>query len=136
MKLSNTELLILEDLSVKYKGLEDLNFDIEDNSTTVLLDGDVIVHISINMVVIELVTQGLILTRSIGLLQLNLSDSGLLQETCGLCGSKSGQLLFSDRSTQAVIGNRSSIDLFADSWRVNPGEQILRETRKECGKPW
>ena len=55
-------------------------------------------------------------------------------EVCGLCGTLEGELLFSDRSTTASIVDRSEVDRFADSWRVNPGEQFLREQRRECGE--
>ena len=57
-----------------------------------------------------------------------------VREVCGLCGTLEGELLFSDRSTTASILDRSQVDQFADSWRVNPGEQFLREQRRECGE--
>lgn len=133
VKLRSMEIVILEDFSTRLTNLGNPVFASLDNSTRRFNDG-IIVHRDIDMVVVELQTLGVILTRSEGLLNLNLTGTGSLRETCGLCGDQSGSLLFSDRTKEAIISNRSSIDLFADSWRVNPGEQFLRESSKECGK--
>ena len=55
-------------------------------------------------------------------------------DVCGLCGTLEGSLLYRDRRRVARIGNRSEIQEFADSWRVNPREEFLREERRECGE--
>ncbi len=132
VKLRNMEVVILEDFSTRLTNAGD---PIPDNSTLRFSDG-IVIHSDNdnNMVVVELQTLGVILTRSVGLVSMSLTGAGSLHETCGLCGDQSGSLLFSDRTKEAIISNRSSIELFADSWRVNPGEQFLRESSKKCGK--
>ena len=132
VKLGRKEIVILEDLSFRFTNLGDPMFENSDNST--LRFSDVIIIRSDMSVVVELQTLGVIVTRLLGLINVNLTGTGSLQETCGLCGGLSGPLIFRDRTTEAIIGNRSSIDQFADSWQVNPGEQFLREASKECGK--
>ena len=133
VKLGSTEIVILEDFSTRLTNLGDPVFESSDNSTLKFSDS-IVIHSDSGVLVVELQTLGVILTRSLGLLNLSLTRTGLLRETCGLCGDQSGSLLFSDRTTEAVINNRSSINQFADSWRVNPGEQFLRESSRECGK--
>lgn len=54
-------------------------------------------------------------------------------EVCGLCGKLSGQLVYSDAVTTVKTGVRESIQMFARSWQVDPGEQILRKQIRECG---
>ena len=133
VKQRNMEIVILEDFSTRLTNLGDPVLDNSDNSTLRFSDG-IVIHSDRDTVVVELQTFGVTLTRSLGLLNLSLIGTGSLRETCGLCGDQSGSLLFSDRTKEVVISNRSSIDQFADSWRVNPGEQFLRESSKDCGK--
>ena len=134
VKLGNMEIVILEDFSTMLTNIGNPTIsENSDNSTLRFSDG-IVIHSDNDTVIIELQILGLILTRSVGVLNMSLTGTGSLQETCGLCGDQSGSLLFSDRTKQADISNRSSVDLFADSWRVNPGEQFLRESSKECGK--
>ena len=133
VKLGNMEVVILEDFSTRLTNIGNPISENSDNSTLRFSDG-IIIHSDNDTVMVELQTLGVILTRSVGVLNISLTGTGSLRETCGLCGDQSGSLLFSDRTKEAVISNRSSIDLFADSWRVNPGEQFLRESSKECGK--
>ena len=62
------------------------------------------------------------------------SNSSEIENFCGLCGSRSGDLLKRDGS----IANRndlSQVQEFAQSYLVEPREQILRPQRKECGEP-
>ena len=133
VKLGNMEIVILEDFSTMLTNIGNQISENSDNSTLKFSDG-IVIHSDNNTVIIELQILGLILTRSVGVLNMSLTETGSLRETCGLCGDQSGSLLFSDRTKEADISNRSSVDLFADSWRVNPGEQFLRESSKECGK--
>ena len=133
VKLGSMEIVILEDFSTRLTNLGDPVFESSDNSTLRFSDG-IVIHSDSDVLVVELQTLGVILTRSLGLLNLSLTGTGSLRESCGLCGDKSGSHLFSDRTKEAAINNRSSIDQFADSWRVNPGEQFLRESNRECGK--
>jgi hypothetical protein len=128
------EVVILGDFSTRLTNVGDPILENSDNSTLIFSDGIVIHSDNDNMIVVELQTLGVILTRSVGLVSMSLTEAGSLRETCGLCGDQSGSLLFSDRTKEAIISNRSSIELFADSWRVNPGEQFLRESSKVCGE--
>lgn len=133
VKLGSMEIVILEDFSTRLTNLGDPVFESSDNSTLRFSYG-IVIYSDSNVLVVELETLGVIMTRSLGLLNLSLTGTGSLRETCGLCGDQSGSLLFSDRTKEVVINNRSSIDQFADSWCVNPGEQFLRESSRECGK--
>ena len=64
-----------------------------------------------------------------------LSDSPTV-EVCGLCGTERGRLLFSDRDTVGDILDPRSVEEFAQSWRVNPLEQVLGPQRRECGRAY
>ena len=64
---------------------------------------------------------------------ISVRPSNNVTEFCGLCGSRSGDLLKADGS----IVDRNDVDQtqeFARSYIVEPSEQILRPQRKECGK--
>ena len=64
----------------------------------------------------------------------NVADSTVLGETCGLCGNSDGTLLFSDRTTIANIMNTTQVMAFANSWLVPARDQFLRGIRRECGE--
>ena len=53
---------------------------------------------------------------------------------CGLCGSQDGELVYSDAVTIVEQRTRENLQEFAQSWLVNPGEQILRQQTRDCGK--
>ena len=61
-------------------------------------------------------------------------EGGLQVDVCGLCGTVSGQLMYSDRITEAVSIDGNLIDDFADSWQVSPQEVLLGQQGEECGK--
>ena len=61
-------------------------------------------------------------------------EGGLQVDVCGLCGTVSGQLVYSDRITVAVSIDGNLIDDFADSWQVSPQEVLLGQQGEECGK--
>ncbi len=65
---------------------------------------------------------------------INVTSDDTPIEVCGLCGTLSGTLLYSDRNTAARYMNSMEVEMFADSWRVNPSEQFLREQERECGE--
>ena len=52
----------------------------------------------------------------------------------GLCGTKDGNLVFSDGSRQANASDDTSLSNFIDSYSVQPPDQKVRNNRKECGK--
>ena len=61
-------------------------------------------------------------------------DSNLNGKTCGLCGSNlNGELLFRNQSTVFNIMDMAQATAFANSWLVEPSNQILRDLRSECG---
>ena len=64
------------------------------------------------------------------------------QDLCGLCGSLDGELVYSD-GTRVLVGGgggggggmgRGDVQGFADSWRVNPGEELLGAQEPSCGE--
>lgn len=77
---------------------------------------------------------GVTVTASSSCFQVNVSNSSLLQETCGLCGTTNGILLHSDGLTVADPTNLTQVAQFANSYIVPRDEQILRSERGECGK--
>ena len=58
------------------------------------------------------------------------SPNDSLLENCGLCGSRSGQLLKRD----GTVISMTEAQQFANCYLVEPRDQILRPQRKECGK--
>ena len=66
-------------------------------------------------------------------MQVNISDTRTLRETCGLCGTTVGVLLYRNGNT-ANIMNRTEVDAFANSYLVAPRDQFLHPQRRECGK--
>ena len=66
-------------------------------------------------------------------MQVNISDTSTLGETCGLCGTTDGVLQFRNGNT-ANIMNRTEVDAFANSYLVAPRDQFLHPQRRECGK--
>ena len=63
-----------------------------------------------------------------------LSEDGFQVDVCGLCGTVNGQLVYSDRTTEAVSIDGTLIDDFAESWQVSPQEVLLGQQGEECGK--
>ena len=52
---------------------------------------------------------------------------------CGLCGSRFGDLVKPDGSIVQMM-DMAAVQNFAQSYLVEPREQILRPQRRECGK--
>ena len=81
----------------------------------------------------------LLLYQSIGAgddnssIQIGVRASQNATEFCGLCGSRSGELLKLDGSVADRTDMAQRKD-FARSYEVDPRDQILRLQRRECGK--
>ena len=135
IQLKERRIIIKENLSLELINLGD---PVSSNETaTEYLDGIVVIR-EVNQTTVYLRNLDIQIYRlrdgDENALVVNASRLGSpVREVCGLCGTLDGELLFSDRSTTASILDRSQVDRFADSWRVNPGEQFLREQRRECG---
>ena len=56
-----------------------------------------------------------------------------IQDFCGLCGNRNGDLLKRDGSL-ANITNMAEVQNFAQCNLVEPRDQILRPQRRECGE--
>ena len=52
---------------------------------------------------------------------------------CGLCGSRNGDLVRPDGSIAQRM-DFAAVQSFAQSYLVEPRDQILRPQRRECGK--
>ena len=56
-----------------------------------------------------------------------------ISDFCGLCGSRLGSLLRRDGSV-ANEADMTEVQNFAQSYLVEPRDQILRPQRRECGE--
>ena len=132
IRIGEKRIVILEDLSLQLTNLGDpisVALDV-----TRYPDGIVITRKN-NKNTIDLTGFGLQVSRRMDDQNILVVNATRLQtDVCGLCGTVEGSLLYGDRRRVARIGNRSEIQQFADSWRVNPREQFLREERRECSK--
>lgn len=119
------------------------NFDsvisIEDG--TELLDSVVTLTAEQDQVSISLDTVGVTVTlmnitaNGARLLLVNATDyDKSIGDLCGLCGSLTGTLLFSDKVTSVGKRNKMKLEEFAASWLVNPGDNVIGEQSKECGE--
>ena len=138
IRLSEIHIIIHEDLTVSSENLGD-PISSNDSLTTTYENGITVSTQEENETMVFIATLGVVVTRSqlasgANFLFINVSEGGLLVAACGLCGTLEGVLLHSDRVSVARLDDRTQIEAFADSWRVNPGEQFLREQRNECGK--
>ena len=132
IRIGDKTIVISEDLSLQSTNLGD-PISFSDNVVS-YPDGIVITEEG-NETTINLSLFGLQVTRKVGLQNvLVVNASGLLLDVCGLCGTLEGVLLYGDRRRVAAFGNRIEIEQFADSWRVNPIDQFLREERRDCSK--
>ena len=134
MKLGNRSVVIDEDLSARVFNLGD---PITQDGDATEYTGGVTILQGANQTVIFLSDYGIQVSRvrdGQNHVLVNISGEGAISEVCGLCGTIDGVLLYSDRGSTANIVNRMEVEMFANSWRVNPGEQFLREERRECGK--
>ena len=61
------------------------------------------------------------------------SNNSGITNFCGLCGSRTGSLLRRNGSV-ANMTNMAEIQSFAQSYLVEPRDQVLRPQRRECGK--
>ena len=132
VRIGEKRIVILEDLSLQLTNLGDpisIALDVARYP-----DGIVITQKS-NESTIDLARFGLQVSRRMDLQNvLVVNATSLGTNVCGLCGTLEGLLLYRDRRREARIGNRSEIQEFADSWRVNPREEFLREERRECSE--
>ena len=67
-------------------------------------------------------------------MQVTVSDASVFGETCGLCGTTDGILLYSDGTTTANLMNMTEVDAFANSYLVDPRDQFLHDQRSQCGE--
>ena len=65
-------------------------------------------------------------------IQIGVRSTNNATEFCGLCGSRSGQLLRRDHSI-ADRSDQQQREEFAQSYLVEARNQILRPQRRECG---
>ena len=65
--------------------------------------------------------------------RIEITEKTAVLNYCGLCGTSSGTLLYSDRNETADIVDQASVEEFAQSWRVDPREQVLMQQGQECG---
>ena len=54
----------------------------------------------------------------------------------GLCGSSSGELIYSDCNTVANIANLTQVMEFANSHVVAARDQFLRDQSRQCGEDY
>lgn len=128
VRLSNTTIVINENLNVTAINLGDPE----------LMDGTSTSNISItqnpSQVEITLQEFGVKLIRvrnGTNTLYVNVTRGSASIKFCGLCGMLNGTLVYSDQKTTA---NSLDMEMFAESWRVNPNEQFLREHVRDCGE--
>ena len=79
---------------------------------------------------------GILIERSFGTenrVEIEVLGSAVV-DLCGLCGTVKGELVFSDRVTEALSIDSTLIEEFAQSWRVSPLELLLGKQGVECGK--
>ena len=132
VRIGEKTIVILEDLSLQSTNLGD-PISFVDNIVS-YPDGIEITEGG-NESTINLSAFGLQVTRRVGLQNvLVVNASSLTLDVCGLCGTLQGVLLYGDRRRVAAFGNRIEIEQFADSWRVNPSDQFLREERRDCSE--
>lgn len=100
------------------------------------LGGGIVVAINVgpDMVTFDVASVGVTLSRDSNSVNISITNNSAVSETCGLCGTRSGQLLFSDNERIANIMNRTMVAMFANSYLVPANQQVLRDARRECGK--
>ena len=54
----------------------------------------------------------------------------------GLCGSSSGELIYSDCNTVANVANQTQVMEFANSHVVAARDQFLRDQSRQCGEDY
>ena len=132
IRIGEKRIVILEDLSLQLTNLGD---PISVALDVIRYPDGVVITQKNNESTIDLTGFGLQVSRRMDDQNILVVNATRLQtDVCGLCGTVDGSLLYGDRRRVARIGNRSEIQQFADSWRVNPREQFLREERRECSK--
>ena len=117
-------------VSINYEGATVIihnDFSIE---TAIPLNGKMTNFSSANMALVSLSEIMLVITRNLSGLTLS-SDSDSLP-VAGLCGGMDGMLYFPDCNT--TVGAGESLELFKQSYKVEPSEQMLRGERMACGK--
>ena len=132
--------VVLENMTVD---IEQFNDPVRIDDGVEILNGSAIVSVTSSNVSIKITEFDIIVTVIndtvtqtktvvIDLTEYNATVHG---DVCGLCGSQNGELLYSDAMTIVEQRTKEYLQEFAQSWKVNPGEQILRQqTRADCGK--
>ena len=93
----------------------------------------VVVTVGEGMITLTAAAVGITITRTSSEIAIELSNSTIISQSCGLCGNKSGALVSSNGDV-ANIMNRTEVDAFANSHLVRPSEQVLRDDRRDCGE--
>ena len=133
---SDQNLVVLENMTV------DTDDHVRSANGVEVLNGSAIVSVTSSNVSINITELDIIVTVIndavnpktvvIDLTEYNTTIHG---DVCGLCGSQNGELVFSDAVIVVEQRTKEYLQEFAQSWQVNPGEQILRQqTRPDCGK--
>ena len=130
VQMNNRSVIVLEDESVQVANVGEAAFM---NETFTEYSGGLSITRDSGRVSILLAEHQIQVSRMFGtenavVIEL-LSDSPIV-EVCGLCGTERGRLLFSDRDTVGDILDPRSVEEFAQSWRVNPLEQVLGPQRQ------
>ena len=130
--------IVMEDMTVEATGFGD---PVRISDSVEVLNGSVIVSATPTNVIINIADLGI--TVSVINDTINQTKSLVIDLTsyntnsgkvCGLCGSLNGDLVHSDAVTIVQERTREHLQMFARSWQVNPGEQILRQQTRECGE--
>ena len=66
--------------------------------------------------------------------EFTVNTSSTVSQYTGLCGSFSGDLIYSDCNTVANITNMTQVMEFANSHVVAARDQFLRDQTRECGE--
>ena len=106
------------------------------NETTTLYPNGILLETREKEIEIELEGFGIRIRRIFGeenRVEIRVLEDGFSIEVCGLCGTTSGRLVYSDRVTEATSIDAAVIEDFAESWRVSPQEVLLGQQREECG---
>ena len=103
-------------------------------STTITNLGSlqVVVTRSETSIILNAAAAGIRITRTSSMISIDLSNTTVISQTCGLCGNKSGSLV-GNNGDVANIFNRTEVDAFANSHLVMPSEQVLRDDSRSCG---
>ena len=135
---SMQNVVVLENMTVDAEGFDD---PVRIADGVEVLNESVIVSVTSSNVSINITELGIIVTviddtaNQTKLVVIDLTEYNTSRgDVCGLCGSQNGELLYSDAVTIVEQRTREHLQEFAQSWQVNPGEQILRQQTRDCGE--